>query len=451
MALFPQMSFTAGGLDERTHTNLVKSEGMSPAEKWILDPDLPGLFEYRFGGFGNVVIPKAKILAVTTAKYDWETEKIVNCLTIANGTNTPIGVAPYNFYEKKRDRMGDNQLSIINREYIELPFITGSAIRDMKWGCAYGANATALQAGDFVKPDARGNFVKWNVNSVVTEVARATDAATAYYLQQAIKPGTTPTVTTATGAAVVTTITVDSYAGGIIKSSEALTIDMTIHYVGAASDPIEQMVGQILAVETDLPPLGWLAYFINMETVQNEYTEAIRQASYAPATANGYPGTADWAAMVKQAFSPGTGDVSGIKFLTDGYFRAKTTHGTTDTPVLIGTVLTGSAIATTGCSIDANSVITVADSNENHMILTFSAPIAADDAVNVFLDATLQREGSFYHIDYNTNQIHLYPASAANGSVVSIAITLIENQVPGLPTEWDYQGSVGAVRVLLSK
>lgn len=453
MALYPQVNFTEGGLNDRTHTNLVRSEGMSPAEKWILDPDLPGLFEYRFGGFGYVVIPKGKIVAVSAPKYDWETEKVVNCLTIATGSNTPIGVAPYNFYEKKRDRMGDNQLSIINREYIEVPFLTAGSDADaMKWGCAVAANSTALSAGDFVKPDALGRFVKWEINTPVTEVAGVSNGGDQIYLTYPIKPGTNPTViTTATGEAVSTTISIQSYAAGMIKSTENLTADMSFVYTSAASDSIDQMVGQILAVETDLPPLGWLAYFLNMDTQVNDLTNGIRSASYPPAIAGGYPGTADFAALVKQAFGPGAANAPGIKHLTDGYFRAKVNHSNA---AIHNVADVAHEVASAGCSINGSSVLTVpqdAGYVGGMITIPFINPLAGDEAVVVKFDAATVAAGSKYHIDYLTNQISLYVDSADNGKTVNIACVTIENQVPGIPTEWDYKGSVGAVRILLCK
>lgn len=391
MALFPQMHFSAGGLDDRTHTNLVRSEGMSPAEKWILDPDLEGLFEYRFGGFGMVVIPKGKIVAVTAPKYDWETERVVNCLTIANGTNIPIGVAPYNFYEKKRDRMGDNQVSIINREYIEVPFIAGAeAAAQMKWGCATADTFGDLTAGDFVKPNAAGQFVKW-------------------------EEGT------------------DSFA---------------------------QLVGQILAVETaDIAPLGWLAYFLNMEAQVNEYNEYVKQGGYAPATAGGYPGTAKFADLVKQAFGPGAENAAGIKYLTDGYFRAKKTYGnigTSSTVALSNVADISAAVCSDGCSIASNGTLTIdAEVKDGQIVIPFKFPVAGDEGVLVKFDSDVKKDGYHYHVDHFTNKITLYvngdSVKGNNSEVVTIACTLVEDQVPGLPTEWDYKGSVGACRILLSK
>jgi hypothetical protein len=54
-------------------------------------------------------------------------------------------------------------------------------------------------------------------------------------------------------------------------------------------------------------------------------------------------------------------------------------------------------------------------------------------------------------VDYKNQTIVLLLEEADHGKTVTITCALIEDQIPGLPTEWDYQGSVGAVRILLSK
>lgn len=490
MALFPQQHFTFGGINDRTHTNLVRSEGMSPAEKWILDPDLPGLFEYRFGGFGYVVVPKGTIVSVTTPKYDWETEKIVNCLSIANGSNVPVGVAPYNFYEKRKDRFDGNQLSIINREYIEVPYFHNatpatqkSQLQEMKWGCAssrifsadYNTSALAmLSAGDFVKPDAKGRFVKWYLNKPVTQVfddASDKDGDVTLYLNEPIKPGTTVSVVYDVNTAVASgNVTITSYAAGMIVVKQAAMAadskDLTVTYTSALSDPVDQMVGQVLAVETDLPPLGWLAYFMDLRQEENDLNTALKEASYPPAAQGGYPAygyKADYIAQMKKMFdaqNPG-----GIPFLTDGYFRAKKAYGV-DTPVAIDS-LVKVAVApwtnVTGTSIAAGVLTVPADSNDVQLYIKLKAPIAVDGdvrdysnsrsftGIKVYFDGTQVREGVKYSVDYKNDTIVLLLNSADTGKTVTITCALIEDQIPGLPTEWDYAGTIGAARILLCK
>ncbi len=494
MALFPQQYFTLGGLNDRTHTNLVRSEGMSPAEKWILDPDLPGLFEYRFGGFGMVVVPKGAIVSVTAPKYDWETEKIVNCLTIANGANTPIGVAPYNFYEKNKDRMGDNQLSIENRTYIEVPYFhnadataQGASLSEMRWGCAssrifnstYTTNTLAmLSAGDFVKPDGKGRFVKWFSNKPMTQVF--TDATgdtlsdVVLHINEPIKPSTTVTITeegqeTAIAGANITVW----YGSAIITVAKeglvAADKDLTVNYTSALSDPVEQMVGQTLAVETDLPPLGWLAYFMDIrQDADNELNNAMKQTSYPPAAEGGYPAygyAQNYVSQMKKLFDAQS--PKGIPFLTDGYFRAKKTYGAS-TPVAINSLAAAgvtpfSETANVGFA-DANGTLAVpVTARDTNLYIKMKAPIAVDGdirdysnsrgftGIKVYFDGVQVAERKKYHVDYKNDTVILLLDANDNGKVVTITCALIEDQLPGLPTEWDYSGTIGAIRVLLCK
>lgn len=378
MALFPQVNVTAGGLDDRTHTNLVRSEGNAPAEYWIVDPDLAGQFEYRFGGFGMVVIPKGKIVAVTTPKYDWQTEKITTCLTIADGTNMPIGVAQFSVFEKRKDRFDGNFPSVITREYIEVPFIVGDDALEMKWGCATAANATGLVPGDYVKSNALGQFVKWDEDT----------------------------------------------------------------------DKFSQLVGQVYAMDQNLPPLGWLGYFLNVDAMKNDLNDGIVNASYPPATKGGYPGSADFAALIKQLFDGN--NPTGIKYLTDGYFRSKTGYGQT-TPEFITAHATVKA-ASDGVSINpGTAALTVPAGKDMQMIIKANKPLAADESVRVFFDDSEVREGVKYHVDFRLGEITLYLDENDNGKVVTVSYTQIVDQIPGIPTEWDYKGSVGAARILLMK
>ena len=173
--------------NSRSNARLSVSQVFSPAERWIHDPALPQLFEYSYGGPGHVVLTKGTIVAFGgTAVEDYETGKHVFPITYADGTNTPIGVLPYNVYQKVNDRLLGNQPSILTHEYIELPLIVGISnvydltgltgldkllLKDiptkmkMKWGCCYAydtAEYLTLKPGDFLKSDKFGKFVKWS-------------------------------------------------------------------------------------------------------------------------------------------------------------------------------------------------------------------------------------------------------------------------------------------------
>ncbi len=188
---------------KRTNNRLVVSDNIvAVADKWLADPRLPKQFKYQFGGdSGWVVIPKGKIVSVVPDQpfKEFESQLMYNGLTIANGgedvvednqyaidrgsrkdsltytrvANIPVGVAPYNIYQKIDDRFNGNLPTFLRRSYIELPWIPETAQADLcKWGHVRG---TDIRPGDFLKSDKNGNFVKWDSENddITQRVAQA--------------------------------------------------------------------------------------------------------------------------------------------------------------------------------------------------------------------------------------------------------------------------------------
>ena len=191
MALFRGIENQQGS---RSHTALVRSGHMSPAEKWILDPTFLDkkmssifkdgvLFNYQYGGPGmdEVVIPKGRVVGVGASVKDYVSKKFLASITLpglALNANT-IGMAPYNFTKDwfQMDRFGGNQPSIITLDYVELPYMPGftaqtsydvtgvlkeeqelSVDNRMPWGAVIGE----VQNGDYVKATPSGRLTKWN-------------------------------------------------------------------------------------------------------------------------------------------------------------------------------------------------------------------------------------------------------------------------------------------------
>lgn len=191
MALFRGYENQQGS---RSHTALVRSGHMSPAEKWILDPTFldakmsPAfndgvLFNYQYGGPGmdEVVIPKGRVVGVGASVKDYVSKKFLASITLpglALNANT-IGMAPYNFTKDwfQLDRFGGNQPSIITLDYVQLPYMpsfTASTKYDysgvieeedtithknrMPWGAVIGE----CQNGDYLKATPSGRLTKWN-------------------------------------------------------------------------------------------------------------------------------------------------------------------------------------------------------------------------------------------------------------------------------------------------
>ena len=191
MALFEGYKKVEGS---RSNTALVKSGHMSPAEEWLLDPRFKNdnsmssvyrdgvLFTYNYGGPGmeEIVIPKGRIVGVSTPVKDFVSKKFKTVMTLpglALNGNT-IGMVPYNLSKDllQEDRFGGNQPSVITLDYVTLPYIptaTPAGTMDkngllqeeqslsinnkMPWGAAIGK----LEVGDYVKATASGRVTKW--------------------------------------------------------------------------------------------------------------------------------------------------------------------------------------------------------------------------------------------------------------------------------------------------
>lgn len=136
----------------RSNTKLIVSGGASPAERWKVNQRLPKLFDYPYGGPGqsDVIISKGMIVAIDTDQprvRNYDNDRLTTQITIADGVNTPIGMAPYNFCREVDDRFTGNQPSIITHEYVELPYFPDEAdAANCLWGNASGP----MEAGDYV-------------------------------------------------------------------------------------------------------------------------------------------------------------------------------------------------------------------------------------------------------------------------------------------------------------
>jgi hypothetical protein len=163
MALYENQTKLKPGT--RSNTKLVVSGGFSPAEQFIVDPKLPVLFNYEYGGPGQkaVVIPKGAVVGVKpVAEIDYETGKTKSVLTLAGRDGAKaIGIAPYNFTQNIKDVLTGNQPTVITREYIELPFgVDSTKIAALQFGALY---AEGVQNGDLLTygtGDLEGKMIK---------------------------------------------------------------------------------------------------------------------------------------------------------------------------------------------------------------------------------------------------------------------------------------------------
>jgi hypothetical protein len=376
----------------RSHTNLVKSPGDAPKVQYIIDPTLPGLFEYPYAAnrrFSKVVIPKGTICATGPAVKDYETLKYRNIITFADENKNPVGVASTSFFRRFKkvvdretgevteviahDEFGgdDFQPTIITRELIEVPYIPnpndvytyGGATpvpNGMKfmWGCATNASVDSvgtsdeLQAGDYVKSGPYGKFVKWN----------------------------------------------------------------------SGSDGAEKIVGQVLELETDLPPLGWLKM---VEPVFEGYDSGREEWTAEPAPEDGsmvYDPDYKWP-LTRDYRSPGAWKTigGGFKGLTDGAQIALTTR------------------------IQRFTITSNEEGDLNKVFFLDPVVKVLEDTLSV----TIGGMDVGYNYDASSQTLTITSDSVSSNDVVLVTYKVDPESLVGTPPAWDYAGSIGAVRILL--
>jgi len=419
MALFPNVEsdYTFGG---KSHTNLVVSEGAAPSEKWVVSKENAAEpFIYEFGPEGNqtVVLAKGKIVELGANEYDRVTGRNVSSIKQAvEGSDRAVGVLHHSVYEQRRDRFsGNNQPNptVITRSYIEVPLFehaqdtTASEFaKAMKFGAAYGTNdGEALQPGDFVKVGKDGNFTK----------------------------------------------------------------------LDKANDNPFQIVGQVLAKETELPPAGFLQYYMEMEIPELEAFLKAQGTAPSPGSngkdAGAYPygvpySTRGWKADFEKLLNPAIN--KGIPFLTDGYFRAKTVvngisvadiynkdtnnDGHIEVVRIAGQIAQGTVTDGVMAEGEGNDFQVAADSRNNALFIKLRHPIDKGEANPIVVKhagGTISDKD--VHIDLDNNMVVVYLEAGQTVNDLVIDAKLVVDPVAGIPTEWDYAGSVGAVRILLQR
>lgn len=402
----------------RTNTKLQVSTHDSPGEKFLVDPRLRRLFRYHFGGDGWVVIPKGRIVAPATnggpnddGRFkDFDLDKFYPALTLANGgvdveeigrdgqkyirkANRPIGVASQNIYEEIPDGFNGMQPTIENEIYIEVPYIVDREHAEMmEWGCYYDQDPNRpVKPGDYVMSDENGRFIKADFDKVREDIEAAkAEIENASDLNE-------------------------------LKAAMKKLADAEKEYTRLC----EQVVGQVWAVDTNLPPHGWLQWVTWSEdefrSLDDYYKTGFRPEDIGSTDHPGYPYEKTYR---NTDFKSGKYFPKGIPGLTDG--------SNIEVPfedVVIGQVMPGQ--------------------KGRHDFRIIHTPLVEGSVVVKANGTPITPD----YINYQTGLVVISSVDNTQGTepIVITASYKATGQIPGVPTNWDFKGSKGAVRILLQK
>lgn len=394
MALFPnpQEVPAYNGQIGKSHTNLVVSEGAAPAEQFIVSKTNtaePFIYEYGPEGNQTVLIAKGKIVEADGEEVNRATGYKETAIKVAaEDTKRAIGVVHHNVYEQRRDAMEGNRPVVITRSYIEVPLFEHA------------------------------------------------DAATAATSAKAMHFGA------AYGAA------------GELKSGDFVVAGKDGNFKRASDDltDFRQVVGQVLNVNRNMPPAGLLSYYTGLKSTELE--DYLKSISSTPVSGSGeYPYGAPYTVGAwKKDFLKALGGASntGIPFLTDGYFsslekidvKMSETENVETAVASKGATITGDNVTVDGTVVDASVFVKL-----KHKI----DPRSIDEVkVSYTVDAeTINVPARDVKVDVTNNTVVVFLDGGVTATDLTINLTASVNPVAGVPTEWDYQGSVGAARILL--
>lgn len=390
MALYPNQTFE--GNIGKTHTNLVVSEGAAPAEEFIVSKTNdaePFLYEYGPEGNQVVKLAKGKIVEAVGEEVNRVTRKHETAIKQASELSTRvIGVNHHNVTEASLSaRGGDfNRPTVITRDYIEVPLFEAAT------------------------------------EEIAATTAKAMHFGAAYAEENGIKSG-------------------DFVGAGKDGNFRVLTKEEIV------ADP-RVIVGQVLSVKRDLPPSGLLQYYTGLTNAAE--IESYLNALNATGTVAPYGTTyslGSWRAdFLKQL---GYGKLTGIPFLTDGYFSAieKVTAKIDDTENV------EAAKGSDNVTVEgANVTVTVANGEvDGTLYVKMKHNLDRRAVQNITVKSD---EGAIpvkdINVDVNNNTIVVF---LDEGTYTNVTVTAdcVVNPTAGIPTEWDYKGSVGAVRILLQR
>jgi hypothetical protein len=453
MALYPQDNKTkivksTEDQYNRTQTKLVKDQGDAPSSRLMVDPKLPRLFQYHFGGqFNNwIVIPKGRIVSLVPdrERKNFDDNMYYNMLTLANGgedvvetdhspeakdgdtyvrkANKPVGVAALNIYREVDDTFKGNVPVYMTRNTINLPYFGEKAKAEKtEWGSCYGD----IKPGDKVMSDANGRFVKWEEFKERMEVFSGDGTQAVFTLKASIHPDVTAADIVATVDGVEVAVdSIKNILGEVTLAAApaAGTDNVEITYKSLLGDSIEQKVGMVVNVDRNLTPAGWLKYAMPEGFDQPDSPDLGYGAEHLDD--EGYPYDQSYV----DGYDAEQYRVTGIPGLTDGMNYKKEYKGE-----VLGTIQAG---------VKAGERYSFRVLSEHTPMVKGSHTVHVDGMV----------EGTDYEVDFVDPETGLVLINLLKDTTATAQVTVdftAVHQMPGMPSNLDFDGVEGSVDILL--
>ena len=149
--------------------------------------------------------------------------------------------------------------------------------------------------------------------------------------------------------------------------------------------------------------------------------------------------------------SLGLAQNTGIPFLTDGYFSALETLTTKiDDTANVEAVSGSKSVTVEGANVTVDDTET-----DGAVYIKLKHKLDARNLDSVVVKYTNEEveevtvNGRDVHVDVNNNTIIVYLDANTTATAFEVTADMVVNPTAGIPTEWDYKGSVGAARILL--
>lgn len=407
MAFFPGIKGPMKSTEtvyNRTNTKLVSAQHDSPGEEFLVDPRLKNLFQYHFGGSGWVVMPKGRAVAIATDHGNGfkggqlksqKTGKLKPVLTMANGGKDAT----------KMDKQGKEFTQAAN---VAIGLAAGNIYEEMFDG--WNRMQPTIENEKYVelpylpkKEDAEK--LEWGV---------VYDADPT----RALKPGD---------------YLMSDENGRLIKAdfaklrediAAAADLDALKVLIAEETRLRDQVIGQVWALETEMPMegfLGWVGW-TDEQVAEDEWKmrTGARGEDRGATDFPGYPYEKTYANFDTKTnrYYP-----QGIPGLTNG-----SNIETQFTDVLVGYVNPDQE-GRHDFRIEQTPIVQG----------TYTFKYGADDIEPV-------------HVDLQAGYVVFEAPKNTTTEPKAITATFkATGQIPGVPTNADFKGSAGLVRILLSK